>query len=50
MNKRDPVTALRQILAYAREAVDITTSKSRQDLDRERLLNLALTRLLEMLG
>jgi uncharacterized protein with HEPN domain len=30
--------------------VEITRSKSRQDLDHERLLNLALTRLLEMLG
>jgi uncharacterized protein with HEPN domain len=50
MSKRDPDTALRQILAYATEAVEITRSKSRQDLDHERLLNLALTRLLEMLG
>jgi uncharacterized protein with HEPN domain len=50
MSKRDPDTTFRQILAYAREAVEITRSKSRQDLDHERLLNLALTRLLEMLG
>jgi uncharacterized protein with HEPN domain len=50
MSKRDPDIAIHQILAYAREAVEVTKSKSRQDLDRERLLNLALTRLLEMLG
>jgi uncharacterized protein with HEPN domain len=50
MIKHDPNTALHQILAYAKEAVEITRSKSRQNLDRERLLNLALTRLLEMLG
>jgi uncharacterized protein with HEPN domain len=50
MSKRDPEVALRQILAYATEAVEISTGKTRQDLDSERLLNLALTRLLEMLG
>lgn len=50
MSKRDPDTTLHQILVYAKEAVEITQSKSRQDLDHERLLNLALTRLLEMLG
>jgi uncharacterized protein with HEPN domain len=50
MSKRDPEVALRQILAYARETVEISKSKSRQDLDHDRLLNLALTRLLEMLG
>jgi uncharacterized protein with HEPN domain len=50
MSKRDPDLALRQILAHAREAVEITSEKSRQDLDRDRLLNLALTRLLEIIG
>lgn len=50
MSKRDPVISLRQILAYAREAVEISRGKTRPDLDHDRLLNLALTRLLEMLG
>jgi len=50
MSERDPDIALRQILAYSREAVEICRGKSRQDLDRDRLLNLALTRLLEMIG
>jgi uncharacterized protein with HEPN domain len=50
MSKRDPNVSLRQILAYASEAVEISRGKTRPDLDRERLLNLALTRLLEMLG
>jgi len=50
MSKHDPELSLRQILAYAREAVEISTGKTRQDLDSERLFNLALTRLLEMLG
>jgi uncharacterized protein with HEPN domain len=50
MSKHEPEVSLRQILAYASEAVEIAEGKTRQDLDRDRLLNLALTRLLEMLG
>ena len=50
MSKHDPEISLSQILAYAREAVEISSGKTRQDLDRDRLLNLALTRLLEILG
>ena len=50
MSKHDPDVTFRQILAYAEEAVEISQGKNRQDLDKERLLNLALTRLLEMLG
>ncbi len=50
MNKHDPDVSLRQILAYAREAVEITKGKTRQDLEQDRLLNLAISRLLEMLG
>ncbi len=50
MSKRDPEIALGQILATAKEAVEIARGKTRQDLDRDRLLNLALTRLLEILG
>ena len=50
MSKRDSEFSLGQILAYASEAVEISSGKTRQDLDRDRLLNLALTRLLEILG
>ena len=50
MSKHDPDVSLHQILAYAREAVEISKGKTRQDLDRDRLLNLAMTRLVEMLG
>jgi uncharacterized protein with HEPN domain len=50
MSRNDPETALRQILAYAREAVFIIQGKTRADLDQDRLLNLALTRLLEIIG
>jgi uncharacterized protein with HEPN domain len=50
MSRRDPETALRQILIHAQEAVTITQGKTRRDLDQDRLLNLALTRLLEIIG
>ncbi len=50
MSKHDPNTALRQILSHAQEAVEITRNKNRQDLDIDRLLNLALSRLLEIIG
>jgi uncharacterized protein with HEPN domain len=50
MSKRDPAIALKQILAHAREAVQITVGKTRADLDNDRLLNLALTRLIEIIG
>jgi uncharacterized protein with HEPN domain len=50
MSRRDPNLALRQMLAHAREAVDLIRGKTRLDLDRDRLLNLALTRLVEIIG
>jgi uncharacterized protein with HEPN domain len=50
MSRHDPEFALRQILAHAREAVAILHGKTRADLDHDRILNLALTRLLEIIG
>ena len=50
MSRHNPETALRQILAHAREAVAIVQGKTRTDLDEDRLLNLALSRLLEIIG
>jgi len=50
MSKRDPDLALRQILSHAREAVEIIQDRTRTDLDTDRLLNLALSRLLEIIG
>jgi uncharacterized protein with HEPN domain len=41
---------LEHIRAAAREAMDLIQGKERTDLDRERLLNLALVRLLEIVG
>ena len=42
--------ALRHMLDHAKEAVAFARSKTRADLDADRLLNLALTRLLEVIG
>jgi uncharacterized protein with HEPN domain len=50
MSRRDPEIALKQILSHAREAVDICQGRTRSDLDSDRLLNLALTRLIEIVG
>lgn len=38
------------MLSNAREAVEICRGKSREHLDTDRLLNLALTRLIEIIG
>jgi uncharacterized protein with HEPN domain len=35
---------------HAREAMDLARGKTRKDLDEERVLNLALVRLLEIIG
>jgi uncharacterized protein with HEPN domain len=50
MSRRDPEIALRQILSHAHEAVDICQGRTRSDLDSDRLLNLGLTRLIEIVG
>jgi uncharacterized protein with HEPN domain len=41
---------LRHMLDHAREAVEMAESKTRADLDKDRKLNLALVRLLEIIG
>jgi len=50
MMRRDPNVTLRQMLGYAREAQTLSAGKERADLDSDRLLDLALTRLLEIIG
>lgn len=50
MSKHDPELALRQILLHAQEAVEIAARRTRLDLDEDRVLNLALTRLIEIIG
>ena len=41
---------LRHMLDHAHEVVSLTQGKSRVDIDKDRLLNLALVRLLEIIG
>ena len=41
---------LQHMLDYAREAMELMQGKGRNDLDSDRLLGLALVRLLEMIG
>jgi uncharacterized protein with HEPN domain len=50
MSRRESEVAIRQILSHAREAVEISGGRTRSDLDSNRLLNLALTRLIEIIG
>jgi uncharacterized protein with HEPN domain len=50
MSQHDPLVALRHMLDHAREAVELARSRSRTDLDTDRLLQLALTRLVEIVG
>jgi len=50
MSKHDPEVALNQMLFHAREAVEIYRGNTRSDLETDRILNLALARLVEIIG
>lgn len=50
MSHSDDVYRLRHMLAHAEEAVAVARGRSRGDLDADRTFNLALVRLLEILG
>jgi uncharacterized protein with HEPN domain len=50
MSRHEYALPLKQMLAYAREAVSLGSGRQRQDLDNDRLFDLALTRLLEIIG
>ena len=50
MSLRRDVVRLRHMLDHAREAVAMAKGRSRVDLDEDRQLNLALVRLLEIVG
>ena len=49
LNQRDRVR-LDHMLEHAREAITLTRGKTRADLDNDRVLSLALVRLLEIVG
>jgi uncharacterized protein with HEPN domain len=50
MSRHDIEIVLNQIRSHSSEAIELTNGKSRNDLDTDRLLNLTLTRLLEIIG
>lgn len=50
MSRRDDSVPMRHMLDHAREAVSLVRGHSRRDLDTNRLLQLALTRLVEIIG
>jgi uncharacterized protein with HEPN domain len=50
MPKRNRYLPFHHMLDHAREAVALAQGKSRADLDSDRLLELALVRLLEIIG
>jgi uncharacterized protein with HEPN domain len=50
MSQRNTSVSLRHMLNHALEAVSMTKGKTRADLDKDRPLNLALVRLLEIIG
>ena len=50
MSKRDVSIILRQMLDYSQKTVDLSQGKKRSDLDKDLTLNLALTRLVEVIS
>ena len=50
MTRHDDRVSLRHMLDHAQEAVSMTSGKQRQDLSRDRMLELALVRLIEIIG
>ena len=50
MSRHDDTLRMRHMMDHAREAVALVRGKSREDLDSDRTLGLALVRLLEIVG
>ncbi len=50
MSRHDPLVSVRQMLDHAREGVAMIRGRRRGDLDTDRQLNLALVRLVEVVG
>lgn len=50
MSKRDVSITLRQMLDYAEKGVTLSRGRKRSDLDTDLTFNLALTRLIEIIG
>ncbi|GAA6621060.1 hypothetical protein NUACC26_068780 [Scytonema sp. NUACC26] len=50
MSRIDDLTRLKHIRDSAKEALSFVNNRNREDLDRDRLLSLALVRLIEIMG
>ena len=50
MSRRDDPTSLKDMLHHAREAVELLGNASREELAENRVMQLALTRLIEIVG
>lgn len=50
MSRHDDRTSLRHMLDHAREAITMIQDRSREELDDDRMLELALVRLIEIIG
>ena len=50
MSRRDPRLYVHHMLDHAAEALAMTQGRSREDLDTDRMLNLSLVRLMEVVG
>lgn len=50
MTRHDDATCLRHMLDHSREAVEMAAGRQRLDLNRDRMLELALVRLVEVVG
>jgi uncharacterized protein with HEPN domain len=48
--RRDDGTRIQHMLDHAREATRLVRNRTRSDLDSDRMLNLALVRLMEVIG
>ena len=50
MSQRDDAVPMRHMLDHAREALALVAARSRSDIQSDRMLQLALTRLVEIIG
>ena len=50
MTRHDDEIRLRHVLDHAQEAVDMVRGRRREDLEKDRMLQLALVRLVEIVG
>ena len=50
MSQHDDDARIRRMLDYSREALELSKGRSREDLDTDRTVELALVRLIEIIG